>query len=111
MNKITIDIVNIVADKYKQKSYKELQSLINYKNPKNYFYKEYNDKKYWFEIEAQYFNGKKWNLKAHQSASEILAGEVSLRTSKHRATKEYRHKILPVLLDQVMNKAVERAKL
>ena len=59
----------------------------------------------------KFLTGKKWDLKAHQSASEILAGEVSLRTSKHRATKEYRHKILPVLLDQVMNIAVEKAKL
>ncbi len=55
--------------------------------------------------------GKKWDEAVFEKASEILAGEVSLRTSKHRATKEYRHKILPVLLHKVMDTAVERASL
>ena len=58
-----------------------------------------------------YLSGKSWSDSVLQEASKILAEEVSLRTSKHRATKEYRHQILPVLLRKVMDSAVERAKL
>ncbi len=57
-----------------------------------------------------YLSGKIWNDSILQEATKILAGEVSLRTSKHRATKEYRHQLLPVLLQNVMDTAVERAR-
>lgn len=42
-------------------------------------------------------------------AVKTLADEVSLRTSTHRATKEYRHQLLPVLLQQVLESAVSRS--
>jgi len=58
-----------------------------------------------------YLSGKTWSDSVLQEASKILADEVSLRTSKHRATKEYRHQLLPVLLQKVMDTAVERARL
>lgn len=53
--------------------------------------------------------GKGWDETTLESATEVLSGEVSLRTSAHRATKEYRHHLLPVLLKEVMENAVERA--
>ncbi len=53
--------------------------------------------------------GKKWDDATYKQGIEILAGEVSLRTSAHRATKEYRHKLLPVLLQEVMEMAIQRA--
>jgi len=59
----------------------------------------------------EYLSGKSWDESTLQEASKILADEVSLRTSKHRATKEYRHQILPVLLREVMDVAVERARI
>lgn len=59
----------------------------------------------------KYLTGKSWDDDVYQKASEILAQEVSLRTSAHRATKEYRHKLLPMLLQKVLDSAVERAKL
>jgi CO/xanthine dehydrogenase FAD-binding subunit len=58
-----------------------------------------------------YLSGKIWNDSILQEATKILADEVSLRTSKHRATKEYRHQLLPVMLQKVMDTAVERARL
>jgi carbon-monoxide dehydrogenase medium subunit len=58
-----------------------------------------------------FIKGKSWDDDVYQKASEILAQEVSLRTSAHRATKEYRHKLLPVLLQKVLDSAIERAKL
>jgi len=60
---------------------------------------------------GEYLAGKTWSDPVLKEASEILAEEVSLRTSKHRATKEYRHQLLPVLLRKVMDTAVERARL
>ncbi len=59
----------------------------------------------------EYLSGKTWDDSVLQEAAQILAEEVSLRTSKHRATKEYRHQLLPVLLRKVMDMAVERARL
>jgi carbon-monoxide dehydrogenase medium subunit len=58
-----------------------------------------------------YLAAKTWGDDVMQEAAKILAEEVSLRTSKHRATKEYRHQLLPVLLQKVMDTAVERARL
>lgn len=57
----------------------------------------------------EYLTGKVWDQENLQRSAEILAGEVSLRTSAHRATKEYRHQLLPVLLRKVMESAVLRA--
>ena len=59
----------------------------------------------------EYLAGKTWNEAVFAEAAEILAEEVSLRTSKHRATKEYRHQLLPVLLQKVMDTAADRARL
>jgi len=59
----------------------------------------------------EYLAGKSWDENTYQEACLVLAEEVSLRTSKHRATKEYRHKLLPVLLQKVLDIAVERAEL
>jgi carbon-monoxide dehydrogenase medium subunit len=58
-----------------------------------------------------YLTGKKWDDALLPKAAEVLSDEVSLRTSAHRATKEYRHQLLPVLLHKVMTTAVERANL
>lgn len=63
------------------------------------------------EKTEEYLSGKTWDKSTHQEAAKVLADEVSLRTSKHRATKEYRHQILPVLLREVMDAAVERARI
>ncbi len=62
-----------------------------------------------FKTEAS-IEGKIWDEETFNNASEILAGEVSLRTSAHRATKEYRHQLLPVLLQKVVDQAVQRAR-
>ncbi len=59
----------------------------------------------------EYLAGKAWSDDVLREAAKVLAEEVSLRTSKHRATKEYRHQLLPVLLRKVMDTAVERARL
>jgi len=42
-------------------------------------------------------------------ACRILGEEVSVRTSAHRATQEYRRHLLPVLLQQVLERAVSRS--
>jgi CO/xanthine dehydrogenase FAD-binding subunit len=57
----------------------------------------------------EYLAGKVWGQESLQKSVEILAEEVSLRTSAHRATKEYRQQLLPVLLRIVMENAVLRA--
>lgn len=43
-------------------------------------------------------------------ARQVLAGEVSLRTSRHRATKDYREQLLPVLLREVLDTALTRCE-
>jgi carbon-monoxide dehydrogenase medium subunit len=43
-------------------------------------------------------------------ASQMVAGEVSLRTSRHRATKEYREQLLPVVLREVLDNALARCQ-
>lgn len=53
--------------------------------------------------------GKLFDSIAFEQACQVLAGEVSLRTSKHRATKEYREQLLPVLLREVLDTAIGRA--
>jgi CO/xanthine dehydrogenase FAD-binding subunit len=57
----------------------------------------------------QFLTGKNWNEGTLKKAVEVLAEEVSLRTSAYRATREYRHMLLPVLLREVMDNAVRRA--
>jgi CO/xanthine dehydrogenase FAD-binding subunit len=52
--------------------------------------------------------GKPYNDAVFQAACKVMDGEVSLRTSAHRATKEYRHKMIPVLLKRVLDTAVSR---
>lgn len=59
----------------------------------------------------EYLAGNKWGDAVYKEAAKILGSEVSLRTSAHRATKEYRHKLLPVLLQKVIEKAMQRANL
>lgn len=57
----------------------------------------------------EYLKGKSLEGDYFSGAADILAEEVSLRTSAHRATKEYRHQLLPVLLQQVLETAVSRS--
>jgi carbon-monoxide dehydrogenase medium subunit len=61
-----------------------------------------------YQTEA-FLSGQDWNDKVFTETVDILDDEVSLRTSAHRATKEYRHQLLPVLLREVINRAVLRA--
>ena len=61
-----------------------------------------------FRTEA-FLKGKSLEGDFLPEAVSILAEEVSLRTSAHRATKEYRHQLLPVLLQQVLETAVSRS--
>ena len=56
-----------------------------------------------------YLVNKTWSPDELEQSIEILTEEVNLRTSKHRATKEYRKQLLPVLLREVMDKALRRA--
>jgi carbon-monoxide dehydrogenase medium subunit len=52
--------------------------------------------------------GRSFDEAVFEQACQVLAGEVSLRTSKHRATKEYRQQLLPVLLREVLETAIAR---
>ncbi len=45
-----------------------------------------------------------------EEAIQAARAQAKLRTSKHRATKEYRHEMIGVLLRRVLPKAVERAR-
>jgi carbon-monoxide dehydrogenase medium subunit len=45
-----------------------------------------------------------------KQAAQVLQKEVSLRTSPHRATAEYRMLLIPVLLKRVLSAALDRAK-
>ncbi len=56
-----------------------------------------------------YLSGKSWQGSDFDQALSILEGEVSLRTSPHRATQQYRQQLLPVLLREVLDKAAKRA--
>ena len=57
----------------------------------------------------EYLQGKSWSEEVFNTSAGILAKEVSLRTSAHRATKTYRQHILPVLLQRVIETAIQRA--
>ncbi|MCJ7534329.1 MAG: FAD binding domain-containing protein [Anaerolineales bacterium] len=52
--------------------------------------------------------GKMFNENTFNQACRVLESEVSLRTSPHRATKEYRELLLSVLLREVLDAAVAR---
>ncbi|MGW8226498.1 MAG: FAD binding domain-containing protein [Anaerolineales bacterium] len=54
------------------------------------------------------FKGKAFDEGTFNQACRILDQEVSLRTSRHRATQEYRHQLLPVLLREVLETAIAR---
>jgi CO/xanthine dehydrogenase FAD-binding subunit len=58
----------------------------------------------------EFLKGKTWDETIIQEAFRILGDEVSLRTSAHRATKEYRHKLIPILVQTTIDKALKRAK-
>lgn len=55
--------------------------------------------------------GNRFEEKTFSQACQLLAGEVSLRTSRHRATKEYREQLMPVLLREVIEIAIARCDL
>jgi carbon-monoxide dehydrogenase medium subunit len=54
------------------------------------------------------FKGKVFEEDTFNQACRVLDQEVSLRTSRHRATQEYRHQLLPVLLREVLETAIAR---
>jgi carbon-monoxide dehydrogenase medium subunit len=54
------------------------------------------------------FKNKRFDETTLNKACEVLENEVSLRTSRHRATKEYRQQLLPVLLREVLETAITR---
>lgn len=60
-----------------------------------------------FDTEAV-LKGRYLNESTFEQACQVLVGEVSLRTSKHRATKEYREQLLPILLRKVLDTAISR---
>jgi carbon-monoxide dehydrogenase medium subunit len=62
-----------------------------------------------FETEA-FLKNKRLDESILAEAAQVLTEEVNLRTSKHRATKEYRHHLLPGLMKHVLQLAVARAK-
>jgi carbon-monoxide dehydrogenase medium subunit len=53
--------------------------------------------------------GKTWNKAAFAKVEQVLLDETSVRTSKHRATEEYRRLLLPVLLKRAVDLAYARA--
>jgi CO/xanthine dehydrogenase FAD-binding subunit len=57
----------------------------------------------------EFLSGKSLDPEVMTDAANLLDGEVSLRTSKHRATEQYRHQLLPLLLKEVLDSAVQRA--
>jgi carbon-monoxide dehydrogenase medium subunit len=57
----------------------------------------------------EFLRGKHLEDAVLEQAEEILQSEAQPRTSAHRATKAYRHELLPTLLEQTLRKAIERA--
>lgn len=55
-----------------------------------------------------YFSGRTINSVVIAEAAEVLAQEVSLRTSPHRATKEYRQHLLRILLERTVHSSLEK---
>lgn len=58
----------------------------------------------------EFLRGKIFEDALLKQATKILLSETSPRTSAHRATKEYRVELLPMLLEQTLRKAMERAR-
>ncbi len=58
----------------------------------------------------EYLRGKILTGQTLAQAGQVLLSEVMPRTSPHRATKEYRHDLLPSMLREVLTRAVERAR-
>ncbi|MBU0679370.1 MAG: FAD binding domain-containing protein [Verrucomicrobia bacterium] len=54
--------------------------------------------------------GKKSSDAVFAEAASVASKEASLRTSKHRASSEYRHEMIRVQLPKVLAKAAERAR-
>lgn len=57
-----------------------------------------------------FLTGKPANQETIEAAIPVLLSECHPRTSAHRATADYRREMLSVLLRQVLNSAIERAK-
>ncbi len=57
----------------------------------------------------EFLRGRSLSAETLSGAGEALRSEVSLRTSAHRATREYRVELLPVLLQRVLAQAAARA--
>jgi carbon-monoxide dehydrogenase medium subunit len=57
----------------------------------------------------EFLRGKIFDEDVLKQATKILLQEASPRTSAHRATKEYRYELLPMLLEQTLRTAIERA--
>lgn len=57
-----------------------------------------------------FLSGKAATADTFTEAAEVALGEVNLRTSRHRASLEYRAEMIRVQLPQTLAKAVERAK-
>lgn len=58
-----------------------------------------------------YLIGKLPTRETVAAAGAVMLGEVTLRTSAHRATAEYRREVLPTLLRDALKRAVDRAQL
>lgn len=59
----------------------------------------------------EFLRGKIFDADVLKQAAQILLQEASPRTSAHRATKEYRVALLPMLLEQTLGIAIERAQI
>jgi CO/xanthine dehydrogenase FAD-binding subunit len=57
----------------------------------------------------EFLRGKTWSVELIRQATAVLLDEAALRTSPHRATREYRQELLPTLLARTLTAAVERA--
>lgn len=62
------------------------------------------------EAEAILTAAPRFDDSAIEAAIEAAQAQARLRTSKHRASKEYRHEMIAVLLRRVLNTAAARAK-
>ncbi len=56
----------------------------------------------------EFLRGKELSEEALERATRVLLSEAQPRTSAHRATKEYRIDLLPMLLRETLTRAVER---
>jgi carbon-monoxide dehydrogenase medium subunit len=62
------------------------------------------------EAEAVLTQAAQFDEDAVEAAIAAAQAQARLRTSKHRATKEYRHEMIAVLLRRVLNRAADAAK-